>query len=352
MIFPAGSQAADVDMREGEWETSVEMTMTGGPMSMPPMTSSFRQCITKEDLVPSSEKDKECRTTRLKVTGNKVAWHVICGNSEGDGEITYKGASYKGTVRMKTVEGGESVATLMKLSGRHLGPCAAGSREAASKEREKYKAMAEEAKAQGEKKKAEQAAINKKTEEFIRKNPVPAEEPGACVQKGFESSAECDEKAGKLNFEPGEYELTIEKASRVGTTCTPVEVKKKTLCLILANPVPPDLLDGRKVREVRRGKDRITWKDDSGPRPLVGGIVYRGSAFEGVATESGGAGKGSDFLQIRKVTGRRIGDGDCVSGSGDGRDYTSRKRTEESVGERAKDAIRNPVKGIRNLFGF
>jgi hypothetical protein len=218
--------------------------------------------------------------------------------------------------------------------------------------------MAEDAKAQGEQKKAEQAAINKKTEEFIRKNPVPAEEPGACAQKGFVSTPECDEKGGKLNFQPGEYELTIEKASRIGTMCTPVEVKKRSVCLILTRPVPTDILEGRKFRDVKRGKERITWKDDSGPRPLKGGIVYRGTSFEGVATESGDLAKDSTFLQIRKVTGRRVGDGDCLSGSGSGggRDYTSKERTEKEpeggVGERAKDAIKNPVKGIRNLFGF
>ena len=115
-----------VDMHEGRWEITVDMTMEGMNISMPP-TKTFT-CITKEDMVPKSEMDKNCTFKDQKISGNTVRWHVICkdkeATSEGKGEVTYSGASYKGGMKMSvTDKRGETMRMTMKMSGKRVGPC-------------------------------------------------------------------------------------------------------------------------------------------------------------------------------------------------------------------------------------
>jgi hypothetical protein len=113
-------------MKEGEWEISTETTMTMGAMSMPPMAGKSTYCLTRENLVPKPEKDKECKMLKQKVVGNTVSWRMVCGKSEGEGEITYRGTTYKGTSKLNSVEAGQTMAMNMKLAGKYLGPCPKG----------------------------------------------------------------------------------------------------------------------------------------------------------------------------------------------------------------------------------
>jgi len=127
LLCAAGSaHSAGVDMKEGEWETSTETTMTMGAMSMPPMASKTTYCLSRENLVPKTEKDKDCKTLKQNVVGNTVSWRVVCGKSEGEGEITYRGTTYKGIFKMKSVEDGQTMTMNTKLAGKYLGPCPKG----------------------------------------------------------------------------------------------------------------------------------------------------------------------------------------------------------------------------------
>jgi hypothetical protein len=119
--FPAG-----VDMKEGQWEISTETTMEGMPMQVPPSVGKTTHCITREDLVPKSEQDKECRIVKQSVTGNKVSWRMECRKAEGEGEISYRGTAYDGFFKMKMSEGGRTMTMSTKLSGRYVGPCPKG----------------------------------------------------------------------------------------------------------------------------------------------------------------------------------------------------------------------------------
>lgn len=124
MLSAAGLEA--VNMQEGEWETVTEMVMEGMPFPMPP--TKMNTCITKKDMIPRSENDKNCTFKDQQISGNIVRWHVVCkdseGTSDGRGEITYSGKSYKGTIKMTvTDKKGASSRMTMKMSGKHLGPC-------------------------------------------------------------------------------------------------------------------------------------------------------------------------------------------------------------------------------------
>lgn len=365
LLCAAGSaQSAGVDMKDGNWEISHEASMTVGGMSMPPQAGKSTYCLTKEDPVPKGKQEEDCRIVRQKITGNKVSWRIECKKGEGEGEISYHGTTYKGFMKMKMVEDGETMTMNMKLSGRYLGPCPKGQKSGATgetaKQIEKAQAMAAQGKAQQAQMEAEQAAIAKKGEALFKRSVVPAEERGACAQEGFRRTPACEGKAGDLNLKPGEYEITVERGTRIGTTYTPVEVERKTVCLTEDAPVPEALRAGSSAR-VKWGKERITWTDAAGGEATKGGILYRGNSLEGAVTSTRDLGPGRQFVGFTKVTGQRTGDGTCVGG----RDYSSKGRAysaktgedaaKKSVGDAAAGEVKilkDPVKGIRNLFGF
>ena len=351
LLCAAGSaHSAGVDMKEGEWELTYETSMTMKGMTMPPQASTSTSCLTREDPIPKSERDKDCRIVKQKVVGNTVSWRMECKKAEGEGEIAYRGSTYKGTFKMNMVEDGQKMTMDMKLAGKYLGPCPKGQKSGPTGETAKQMAVANEAVAQGKKQQAEmqaeQAAIAKKTEALIRRSVVPEAERGACAQEGFGRTPECRGKVGDLNLKPGEYEITVERASRIGPTYTPVEMERKTVCLTEDEPVPGALGAGRPL-QVKRGKERITWTDAAGGRTTKGGILYRGNSLEGAVTATMNLGEGQQSLSVAKVTGRRTGDGNCAGG----RDYSAKKR-EGDTGPGAKDLLKSPVKGIRNLFGY
>jgi len=125
-IFVADSAGAAVDLMEGEWETVTETVMEGIPFTIPPTT--ITQCIDQKDLVPGPEAPSDCTFSDQKISGDTVRWKAVCkdqeGKSKADGEITYAGKTYKGTMRMvQTDRRGKKASVSMKLSGRYLGPC-------------------------------------------------------------------------------------------------------------------------------------------------------------------------------------------------------------------------------------
>ena len=122
----ATAHSAGVDMKEGNWEISSETSMTMEGMSMPSMANKSTYCLTREDPVPKSEKDKECKIVKQKVVGNKVSWRMECKKGEAEGEISYHGTTYDGFIKMKMVEDGQTMTMNTKLAGKYLGPCPKG----------------------------------------------------------------------------------------------------------------------------------------------------------------------------------------------------------------------------------
>ena len=356
LLCAAGTaHPAGIDMKEGDWEISSVASMTMEGMSMPSMPSKSTYCLTREDPVPKSERDKDCRIVKQKVVGNTVSWRMECKKGEGEGEISYRGTTYDGFIKMKMVEEGQTMTMDVKLAGKYLGPCPKGQKSGATGETAKQMAAGQQAVAQAQQQQAEQEALRKKCEEFVKRTAVPGEDPGGCEQAGFTRSLECEAKVGKLNLEYGQYEITVEEATRVSSSCALSETKRRTVCMNLDDPLPRELTKGRQVQKVKHGKDKITWRESYEGGEIVGGIVYRGATFEGVAIQKSRAGSDMELLQVTKVTGRRVGVGDCTKerGPGDttGRAYTAKKKGGDSA-THTDNILKNPVKGIRNLFGY
>ena len=123
-----GSAAAGgPNLRPGLWETTVRIEIQGAPMSMP--STSYRHCITKEDLIPRTERPGEqCKILKKTISGNTVTWRVSCKsrdmNTTGTGRITYKGDTYRGSIEMQMSDGSTgSMKMSQKIQGKRIGNC-------------------------------------------------------------------------------------------------------------------------------------------------------------------------------------------------------------------------------------
>jgi len=74
-----------------------------------------------------SDKNRDCKVTDQKVTGNTVSWKMSCkgkdGTTEGEGKITYAGKSYDGMMMANMTQKGEAMTMKMNFAGKHTGPC-------------------------------------------------------------------------------------------------------------------------------------------------------------------------------------------------------------------------------------
>lgn len=116
------SAGSTPNLKEGQWEITSKVEMPGMPMNLPPSTHT--QCITNENLVPrGAQEGGECKIADTKVKGDTVTWTMECDTPEGKtratGEITYKGDTFKGTIKMRM----QGMEMTHHLSGRRVGNC-------------------------------------------------------------------------------------------------------------------------------------------------------------------------------------------------------------------------------------
>ena len=124
LLLAGPAFSSDMQLEDGEWEMTTKMTMEGMPagMSMPPMT--FRQCISKEKMVPSQERhNQDCEKLEQDVSGSTVTWSMRCTTngvvSEMNGSSTYTGNTMKGTMHMTS----QGMKMTSHVTGKRLGPC-------------------------------------------------------------------------------------------------------------------------------------------------------------------------------------------------------------------------------------
>lgn len=146
VLVLAGAAGAADAIREGKWEFTSEMQMEGMPqmpalppgVKLPPgmsvatqgntMRSTVVKCITKDDLVPASDKtDTKCKTTKMERRGNTVKWSTVCTDKDmkmtGDGVATYTGEVMDSTTTMTTQGQGKTTKQVVKTKGKYLGVC-------------------------------------------------------------------------------------------------------------------------------------------------------------------------------------------------------------------------------------
>ena len=402
LILISGSAFADIDMKEGEWEHTIEMVMEGMPFSMPP--TKVNVCVTKDDLIPDEKDNANCKTIYEKVTGNTVSYKTECVDKgekvEMEGNITYSGTSYKGQMAMKSSNGRED-AMKMKLSGRYLGKkCSdkALTKEKIQKNTEEAERLIKQRDDQEAKMMAERNKYLDIVEEAKSFNPN-LNDKGACALKSLkpEDITICDSAIGKLNMPRGVWEIGIKEAQYLPGVKPPADIQgsgdeKKQECVGMYNgpegttgdlpvfgseaksgieKISFDNMTQTIKTDIKRVGNRIIWKKrhemfDSVKRKTTaietaGEIAYNSNTYKSFVVSKMIDEDGTPFsLQIQKITGRLTdinprtyvtgraysGESFCIEDP-KGRDRTGRDYTSSSgsAGGGAKDKI-NKLKGL------
>jgi len=118
---------AGPNMREGKWEITTKMDMKGMPMQMQPIKTTV--CLNQNDAVPQKpQKNEDCKMISNKIEGSTVTWVMQCRDKRGNtvdssGRITYKGASFDGSMEMDMSGKDGKQHMSQKMSGRRIGDC-------------------------------------------------------------------------------------------------------------------------------------------------------------------------------------------------------------------------------------
>ena len=131
-LLCAPAHAATPNMKDGMWEITTKMEMTGkSDVAMPQQT--VRHCLTKSDVEDprrttpgAADQGSRCKMTDYKLQGNTATWNMACegeGAMTGTGTVTYSGDSYSGNQTMTMKHGGQAMNMKMNYSGRRVGDC-------------------------------------------------------------------------------------------------------------------------------------------------------------------------------------------------------------------------------------
>lgn len=109
------------------FEVTVRMEMPGMGMQMPATTQ--RSCVKKgasdADAVPHQD---NCKVTDARRAGNKLTFMMVCTGRDamtGNGEFTYAGDGYNGTIRFNSKMEGHDMQMTQSIAGHRVGSCTA-----------------------------------------------------------------------------------------------------------------------------------------------------------------------------------------------------------------------------------
>lgn len=392
--------AADVNIKEGEWEATTQMVMEGMPFAMSP-TKTY-SCVTKDNMVIKPQEG--CKQIYQKVTGNTISYKFECtaedgGKNEIEGEITYSGDSYKGHSTVKSSGGKKRKDTVIKMNttGRYLGKTCTETAKQEKQMAENKKQVAEikqKVKDLDDRLTAERNKYLPLVEEARAFNPHRKEE-GACTMKDFKNesilSPAC-EATGKLNLQEGAWVFSSVGAKEMKGVKPPFDItagQEEDLggkCMGGEDILPPASETG--AQDIKRIGNRITWKIK---QPISdfkiegdGEITYNGDTITVMAVKKTTSLKdGTSWMDVKKITGKRMSEEDAgkivrsytagrivwdtyatgcsgyKSSRKASRDYTAAGRGYTSAGrdyttkerESGADKARNVLKGIRGIFG-
>lgn len=131
-LSPLPAAAAAPIMQPGLYEISVQMVMKGMPMQMP--ASSFRHCVTPQDIADGSayagsKDNKDCKISNFKQSGSSISYDFAC-VMQGHGSMAGRasGSSHATGYDMQThgrfVPAMEGMSEFSQtMSAKRLGPC-------------------------------------------------------------------------------------------------------------------------------------------------------------------------------------------------------------------------------------
>ena len=117
------------DIMEGMWELTFNAEISGISDSMPPVTTSVKQCISKKNALDPQMllKNQNCELSNLSIQKNSASWNMRCQQQgismTGNGTFSYQYQSVSGVVVMNMMgeAGGMKITT--QTNGHYVGPC-------------------------------------------------------------------------------------------------------------------------------------------------------------------------------------------------------------------------------------
>ena len=119
-------------LKEGQYETKMQMQMPGLPAGMGAHTMTFSNCIRSADIEKGALGSKEgqmpknCEVKNFRMSGNTASYTTVCkGDPDmtADTTITFKGDGYVMDMKMAMNQGGQVTNMTQRMESRYVGPC-------------------------------------------------------------------------------------------------------------------------------------------------------------------------------------------------------------------------------------
>ena len=120
-------------IKEGQYETKMEMEMPGMPANMGKQTMTFSNCVTKEDIEGGkigkgrdNKMPENCEVKNFAMSGNTATYTTVCkGDPEmtADSKITFVDNGYNMDMKMAMKQRGQVMNMSQRMEGRYTGPC-------------------------------------------------------------------------------------------------------------------------------------------------------------------------------------------------------------------------------------
>jgi len=128
MIVTAFTSAnADINVKEGNWEITSKIEVSGMPIQVNIGEQKVTQCIDKQKIVPKTDKkiNKYCTITDQNINGDTVSWKMQCTNAmHSEGSITYHGETFDGKMTSVTeIPNMGAMTTIIHMKGKRIGEC-------------------------------------------------------------------------------------------------------------------------------------------------------------------------------------------------------------------------------------
>jgi hypothetical protein len=120
-------------MKEGQYETKMEMEIPGMPAGMGKQNHTFQHCVTPEDIEKGKvgrgrdgKAPENCEIKNFNMSGNTATYTTACtGNPQMtiDNKVTFADNGYKVDMKMAMNQGGQVMNMTQHMESRYLGAC-------------------------------------------------------------------------------------------------------------------------------------------------------------------------------------------------------------------------------------
>lgn len=119
-------------MKEGLYETRMEMEIPGMPAGMGKQQMTFQNCVSDKDIESGQvgkndgKMPKDCEVKDFKMSGNTASYKTVCKgdmNMTADTTINFNANGYEMLMKMSMNQGGQPMNMTQKMQARYVGPC-------------------------------------------------------------------------------------------------------------------------------------------------------------------------------------------------------------------------------------